>query len=395
MFQSITHYFKRFNLLIWIVGLMLATLLGWFFLAKLFNPVMKNVCKTYFLEQDDDGNERIQRIISVEVQPVKTGPINKRIHTVGTLRGSQYLEIKSAISGRVKELPITGGMVVNEGDVLIAFDDAELKAQLTQYEALHKYHKAEFERINSLRSRNIESEKKQQEAESQMDQYKGKVEETKVRIGYSLIKAPFSGAVSIPKVTVGDYVQQGSPLFVLVQNTPVQIDAKIPEQHFADVGPGQEVEVHVGALKSKAGFDKPLIGVIIAVEPKSDADSHSIAIRAQLPNDDGYLQHGMYCSLDVITGEKTNAIYVDEAAVETSGQKEHVWVIDRLKARPKEVLTGAREKGEIEILAGLTDGELVVTSGQSRLQNGCTVKILGGTTKKEREEIDKEKEKKP
>jgi membrane fusion protein (multidrug efflux system) len=395
MIQSIIRYFKRFGLPGMIAGSAIALGLAVFFfwaMGKMISPFMQRVCKSYLANMDDELSASSDRTVAVEVKSVQIGPISKRIHAVGTLKANKHLEIKPQISGRVKKIVVEAGAKVELDEELILLDDEELQAQLKQSQALYKYYKAEHNRMVNLRNINVESEKKLQEAESQMDQNNAKIEEIKIRINHCVIKAPFDGMVGIPKVVVGDYVQQGAPILSLVQNNPIYVDTKIPEQYFSEIGVGQEVEVKVGALSGKVGFEEPLLGKIIAVEPKSEAESHSIPIRIELSNDSADLQHGMYCSLNVITGENTDATYIDEAAIETLGNIEYVWVVERGKATQRRVLTGTRDKGQVEIVAGLKKDELVVIAGQLRLFPGVRVRILSVANEKETADLEKANE---
>jgi membrane fusion protein (multidrug efflux system) len=66
---------------------------------------------------------------------------------------------------------------------------------------------------------------------------------------------------------------------------------------------------------------------------------------------------------------------VDEASVDRIGEIEYVWVVERGRAEKRRVLTGSRENGQIEIIAGLQPGQIVVTSGQIKLSDGAKVKI--------------------
>jgi membrane fusion protein (multidrug efflux system) len=66
---------------------------------------------------------------------------------------------------------------------------------------------------------------------------------------------------------------------------------------------------------------------------------------------------------------------VDESSVDRIGEIEYVWVVERGRAEKRRVLTGARENGQVEIVAGLQPGQIVVTSGQIKLSDGAKVKI--------------------
>ena len=83
----------------------------------------------------------------------------------------------------------------------------------------------------------------------------------------------------------------------------------------------------------------------------------------------------MFASVGVIIGVKNDALLVPESALGREGDIEYVWVVMNGKSGRKRVLTGTKENGQVEIVAGLRPGEIVVTSGQLKLGEGTAVKI--------------------
>jgi membrane fusion protein (multidrug efflux system) len=94
-----------------------------------------------------------------------------------------------------------------------------------------------------------------------------------------------------------------------------------------------------------------------------------------MENYQNLLRHGMFCNISLIIGEKSNALSIEEHAVEVEGEAEYVWVVEKGKAMKRRVMTGSKEKGRVEILAGLEIGEIVVVAGQLKLYPGSKVKI--------------------
>jgi membrane fusion protein (multidrug efflux system) len=145
----------------------------------------------------------------------------------------------------------------------------------------------------------------------------------------------------------------------------------IPGKFVNDVGVGQVVELKVDACK-----DRVFKGTVEAVDSHVDSTTNSIALKASIPNEDGVLKSGLFATVSLVVGEQGDTITVDESAVERQGEQEYVWTVDRGKARRTSILTGARYRGRIEVVAGLREGQVVVTAGQLRLSEGKPVKVV-------------------
>ncbi|MBI1954236.1 MAG: efflux RND transporter periplasmic adaptor subunit [Proteobacteria bacterium] len=362
-------------------GIVVGLLIMWV-LFKIFTPVMKSVC-TFVLESEEEKMiSRRERVRPVEAVEVKLGTISKRIATVGKLRANESVTIRSETHGRIKEIAFKEGTDVKKDDVLIRFEDSDAQAEWKQAQAELILRKGDFERISKLQSQHIESVKKREEAKAQFAMAEAKVEAAKARLEKTVIVAPFEGTIGLIDVSPGTYIQVGQDLVTLVDNTPIKLDFKISEKYLNDIGVGQQADVRLDGFPSEV-----FRATVEALDSKVDHLSHSISVRAVIPNDDKQLRAGLFANVNLIIGEKGDAILIPESALEREGQIEYVWVIQKGKAGRRPVLTGTKENYMVEIIAGLREGELVVTAGQLRLGDGMAVKITNMEPEKSPENI--------
>jgi len=204
---------------------------------------------------------------------------------------------------------------------------------------------------------------------------KAQLEVAKAKLAKATIYAPFDGKIGLIDVSVGAIVDSQKELVTLVDFDPMKIDFKIPEKFIHDIGVGQTAEVKLDSIPNQV-----FQATVEAIDSRIDPQTHSIAVRATIPNEDGKLQTGLFGSVSVIIGIKNDALLVPESAIGREGDIEYVWVIVNGKSGRKRVLTGTRENGQVEITAGLRPNEIVVTSGQLKLGEGTAVKVsnLGG-----------------
>lgn len=348
------------GLALWVLGKVL---------GPVTRPIIKDVCLTY-LEMNQGRQGGGGRVVDVEAVRVATGTMTKRITTIGKLRANEEVMLRSEMAGRITEISFKEGEAVEKGDVLIRFDDAEVAAELTLAEAELTLRKADYERIAKLRSQNIESVKRFDEVKAHLATAEAKLAKVKAQLEKTKIIAPFSGNIGLIDVSVGAYVQVAQDLVKLVDNSPIKIDFKVPEQNVHDVGSGQTAEMTLDGFP-----DETFIATVVSVDASLDAVSHSLSLRATSPNDDGRLRAGMFTSISLIVGEKGNTIMVPESAVTRDGEREFVWVVQNGRAGRRRVITGTREKGKVEIIQGLRSDELVVTAGQIKLGEGTSVSV--------------------
>lgn len=331
-------------------------------IKELGHLVLHKTC-VYVIE-GGESSFRSRRVKPAIVEAVKVvpGTISKRIQTVGKLRPNNIVVIKSETNGRITEIPVKEDSEVKQGDILFRFDDADAKAELQDAEAQLVLRETAFKRMSALKLKNVTSGKDYDEAKAGFEMAKAKIETAKAHLSKTVIKAPFGGIVGLIEPSPGAYVQAGQELTTIVDNNPMKVDFKIPERNLHEAGKGQGIEVRLD------GFPDQVFGATVeAIDSKVDAQSHSISMRASVPNPNGLLRGGMFANLSLIVGEKGGTILVPESAVEREGDIEYVWIVRRGKASRRKVLTGIKENNKVEISGGLSPDEIVVTDGQMRL----------------------------
>ena len=359
---------------------------------------VKSVCEFILKEDRAQALNQADRVLAVEVGIVEMKPMTKRISTTGNLKANNFVFFKSDVPGgaaKIKKIHFEQGSVVKKGDILLEFESSEYDARLKKSKAELKLRELEFERVKKLFDQKIESQKKFDEADAQLGISKAQVLEAEANLEKTRIVAPFDGTVGIIDFSEGAIVQNNQELFRFVDETPMKVEFSVPERHVHDVGVGQAIEVKVDVFK-----DKIFKGTIEAVDSAINTETHSLGIRGSIPNEDALLRQGLFCNLEVITGEQGDVLQVDETVLHLSQDREVVFVVDKGRAIMIPVLTGYRENGKVEIKSGLRVGQIVVTAGQVKF-GGEKVKItnmfediLSVKVKKAQEKEDKKEESK-
>jgi len=195
----------------------------------------------------------------------------------------------------------------------------------------------------------------------QTDAQIGALENAKTMNPVTQVVAPIGGTVIDRQVGLGQYVQANgpNPIFSIGDLSTVWLIANVREIDAPRMRRGAQVEVHVLALPERVFKAR-----LTYVAPSVDPNTHRLAVRAEVPNQDGMLKPEMFATFSISTGIESAAPAVPERAVIYEGDSARVWVArddGTLVVRP--IQTGRVSNGRVEVVGGLTAGEKVVTSG--------------------------------
>jgi len=308
--------------------------------------------------------------VTVETIKVATASMPQTITAVGSLRSDESVTLRPETAGRISAITFQEGQRVAKGTPLVKLDPAVPQAEYEQAKANLTLAKAKFDRAVDLANRNYISGQAKDEAENAFRIAQATLQLAEAKLAKTDLRAPFAGIIGLRSVSVGDYVKEGADLVNLESIDPLKVDFRVPENYLKQVQPGQSITITLDAMPG-ATFDAK----VIALNPLLDAAGRSIVIRAQVRNQDTALRPGMFARVRLITREQAEAMVVPEQALVPQGTEQYVFkVIDGKVARVK-VETGQRRDGKVEVTAGLSPGDTIVTAGQLKIREGSTVSV--------------------
>ncbi|MDR2645804.1 MAG: efflux RND transporter periplasmic adaptor subunit [Holosporaceae bacterium] len=313
---------------------------------------------------------------SVTVSKAIFGPVSKYINTIGTLRPFDSVVIKSEVNAKVDKICFSEGALVKENDLLVELDDASAKAQLMEAEAQYQKAKCEFEPIEKLADKGVMARVQRDSKKAEMSMAKARVFAYKTQLEKHKIHAPFGGTVGLREISKGQIVAPGNDLLKIVDCHPPKVDFKVAEVDIEKVYVGQEIQVSVGGDSAKT-----YKAVISAIDPESDRVTHSFDVRATLdvPEDVESimrtLRPGRFVSVKIQVDGDQQGIVIPESALEKIGDEDVLFKVAEGIAIRTLVTVGVRRDGNVEIVSGISDGDIVITSGQANVLDGKEVKI--------------------
>jgi len=308
-----------------------------------------------------------------------------QIDAVGSLRAVRGADLSLEVSGVVDSISFNSGDDVEEGALLLKLRAEDDIAKLESLQATAELNQITYERDQKQFKIQAVSQATLDTDVANLKNAKAQVAQQQAVLNKKFLRAPFAGHLGIRAVDLGQYLGAGTIIVTLQALDPIFLDFFVPQQSVDQVRLGQTVGVKVDAYK-----DQTFTGEITAINPKVEANSRNVQIRATLKNPDRKLLPGMYATVAIATGAPENLITLPQTAITFSPYGDTVYIIDgssqdanakpQLIARQTFVTTGATRGDQIAVLKGVNDGDMVVTAGQIKLHNGSAVLIDNSIT---------------
>ncbi|CAM3644077.1 efflux RND transporter periplasmic adaptor subunit [Parendozoicomonas haliclonae] len=298
------------------------------------------------------------------------------LSSIGTLTARQGVDIRSEVSGIIKELNFRSGQDITEGQLLITLDDDVERANLKSFQARKKLAQLTWERDKSLLAQKAISRTQFDQSTATLDEAAAAVEQTLAVLDNKKITAPFSGRIGISRAEAGDYIRDGDKLATLQNIDELYLDFNMPEQDYPKLFIGQTVNFTVQAYP-----DQVFTAKVDAINAKVDSSTRNIEVRALMDNRDRLLVPGMFADLQVLAEKPVDVITLPETAITYTLYGDSVYVIrgdaEQLSVELVQIETGDIQGNRVAILSGLEGNEQVVDGGQLKLYNGASVAIKG------------------
>jgi membrane fusion protein (multidrug efflux system) len=326
---------------------------------------------------------------TVTAEPATQQQWVEQLTSIGTLIASQGVDIASQVAGVVTEIPVESSMEVEQGTKLVQLDIAVELADLASAKATLEEAEVTHARQVDLMQKKVTSEANLDTARAKRDTAAASVKRIEAVIAQKAIVAPFTGRVGIRKVEKGQYVAPGMALISLQALDPIRVDFPMPEQTIGKLRVGQTIQLTVDAYPGEV-----FQGNIQFLDARVAEETRTLLVRGLLRNRERKLLPGMFANVTVLAGEPRDVVTVPRTAVTFSLYGDSVYVATAAPAKPGEaraaappgapealiaerrfVKTGEIREDRVAISSGVSAGELVVTTGQLKLNPGASIHI--------------------
>jgi membrane fusion protein (multidrug efflux system) len=295
------------------------------------------------------------------------GSVGLEIEAIGNAVANESAEITSKTVNTVTAIRFQEGQLVKRGAVLVEFDSAQARADLAAAEAALAESQSQYKRSQELLSTKVLSQSQMDQLEATLKTNEAKVAAARARLEDTIIRAPFNGRIGFRRISVGGLVNPGTVISTLDDTSVMKLDFTVPQSYMFGLQPGLQITAQIAGVPNKS-----FKGRVTTLDSRVDPVTRSIIVRAEIPNADGTLKPGMFMTAKISTAP-VQAVLVPEGAIVPEQGKTFVFVVKDGVASKREVTLGRRRPGEVQVMAGLEDGERVIVEGTQKVRDGVAV----------------------
>lgn len=301
------------------------------------------------------------------------------LKAIGSVVAVQGVTVSADLPGIVSRISFDSGRQVQAGQILVQLDTRQEQAQLEAVQAQRNLARINYDRMKALVEEGAIPRADYDRAMAEKSETEARVGEIRATIERKTIRAPFSGALGIRQVNLGQYLSGGTAIVPLQSLNPIYVDFGVPQQSATQVRVGQTVRITATDLKG-AEFT----GRVTAIDSVVDEATRNVRVQATLSNPKAKLRPGMFVEAELNFGASQEVVTLPASALSYAPYGDSVYVVTDLKNDKGESYRGVRQQfvkvdrtrgDQVAILSGVKPGDEVVTSGTFKLRNGAAVTI--------------------
>ena len=315
-------------------------------------------------EKKDQTTAQDQKV-QVKVETVTSQDVEQTSEFTATVEASVTNKIAPQMAVRIDKVFAEVGDKVRKGQKLAQMDQSNLMQSKVQMENIE----AEFKRLDELYKIGGVSKSQWEAQKTSLEiaktSYRNLSENTQ-------LISPINGVVTARNYDSGDMFSMGTPIFVVEEIRPVKLLVNISETLFTQVKKGMPVDVKLDVYG-----DETFAGKVSLVYPSIDSQTRTFPVEITVANNDERVRPGMFARVTINFGVKQNVVVPDLAIVKQSGSGDrYIYVYKDGKVSYNKVELGRRMGDKYELISGVENGDQVVVTGQSRLNDGMEVEIV-------------------
>jgi len=307
--------------------------------------------------------EKQEQVTFLVTSPLKKDTV-VLANYVCQIRAIQHIELRALEKGYLQKIYVDEGKFVREGQLMFQIMPAMYNAEFNKAEAEVNFVEREYLNTKSLADSNIVSKNELALAKAKLNKAKAEMAIAQVHLGFTSIKAPFSGIMDHFQVRLGSLVNEGDLLTTMSDNSKMWVYFNVPEAEYLNIKTHQNKEdmLHVKLLMANNQMFK-FPGLVQTVEADFNNETGNIAFRATFPNPEGLLRHGETGSI-IITQPLNSALLIPQKATFEVLEKKYVYVVDKNSViRSREIKIAAELPNIFAVQSGLKEGDKVLLEG--------------------------------
>jgi RND family efflux transporter MFP subunit len=321
--------------------------------------------------QKDDSEAPVNSI-AVVTSTVDNRKSDREISISGNIEGEKTVRLGFMVAGKISYIAANEGQKINKGQLISSLEPTNYAIGKEIADVQVAQVADEYERLKIMHDRKSISESDFSKISHGLDQAKAQQKLQAKNLSDTKLYSPISGVLLKKNAEVGEITGSGTPLFVVSDIRTVKANAYIPESELQNIKIGQEATVLVSSL------NETFKGKITEVGSAADPSSRAFTVKITINNPKLIIRPGMIAEARINSGAKSEFLAIPtEAVLRNLNNENIVYVVDKAKnkAFERKVSLGQLTDNYIEILSGLSPGDVIVTSGQNKLTDGADITV--------------------
>ncbi len=311
---------------------------------------------------------------------------------LGAVQAFSSVLVRARVDGTLMQFPVTEGQEVKQGDLIAVIDPRPFQAALDAAMAKKSQDDADLVNAKSDLTRYAALEQKSFASHQQVDTQQALVNRTtaliagddaaietaKLNLSYCFITSPIQGRIGLRQVDPGNMVHgaDAAGIVTITQIHPISVLFTVPQDSLPRINLAMEagkLPVTAFAADDRTQLDQ---GTLLTPDNAIDSSTGTIRLKATFPNPHNTLWPGQFVNARLQLGTEQNALTIPSVAVQHGPASLYAYVVGPDASVSRQTLEVSRDDGTLAVVAsGLTEGQQVVTAGQSRLQSGTKVAV--------------------
>ena len=306
----------------------------------------------------------------VKVVAAARQDLHSYLETYARLEPERRVTILARTTGQVVQLLVEEGDTVSTDQILLKLDPESAALRRRQARAEYGEARAHLERYSLLFEEKMVSRVDFETARLSHESAKVRLEEAEMDLGHTTIRAPMASIITRRLVELSDLVRANQEVAVVADLELLLARAFIPERRIYQVRPGQPATISVAGIPGATFAAR-----IRMVSPEVIPENGTVKVTLEVPAGEG-LRPGMFATVRLVTGSRPQALVIPKSALVLETEEDDVFAVVDSTVRRIPVELGLVEGGQVEVLAGVAEGDLLVTVGHDGLREGTLVRVV-------------------
>jgi len=339
--------------------------------AAIACALLLSACQPGAEGEEEKAEEDETPPIPVETTALVRGDIYATYTGTAPIEAFAEADVIAKVDGEVRELHVEEGDMVQKDQVLATLDGDRLRLELSESQARLRKMERDFARNKELQDKGLISEGDFENLQYDLEALQASYNLDKLELDYTRIRAPIAGVISERYLKLGNTIRTGDPVFRVTSFDPLVAYMYVPEREFRALAAGQPVHIEIDALSGP-----PVVATVTRISPVVDPETGTFKTTIELRGVQHGIKPGMFGRMSIVYDKHEDVLQIPRSAIIETASGTFVFVVEDEVGIRKPIETGFSSDGMVEITAGLTDDESVITVGHIGLKNEAKVVVI-------------------